>query len=327
MAESNGEKKGWQDWPGLLKWSLQYQDGTSPSEASKEMDEEKRKWLEEALAAAAPGEVGGMKEDLKIICSDCGKCFEKTLSDEELELKEAAVERIHDVVDNLDNAKDLIPLGGFEPLLELLECQYPSLVGHIASLLAVAVQNHPACQQHCHEVGALNHVLSAFDQMKNQGTRAKLMSFLSSLVRGGSPVFAPFIQAGGVSTLMAVLSDPESSDRLLSRTLFLLSCLTREYPKVLLSKWEKTAVPELLCLLKEKKGDWSLVESIFGFLSQLSSDQDTWIACGGADAKGDLVPFLLSTRQEIAKLSKEDQDPLFDLIEALNAVTRNVLKK
>ena len=322
MAE---EKKGWQDWPGLLKWSLQFQDGTAPSPKC-EMDEEKRKWLEDALAAAGEGEVGGMKQDLKIICHDCGKCFEETLTEEELEAKEMAVERIRDVVDNLDNAKDLIPLGGFEPLLELLECAYPSLVGSIASLLAVAVQNHPACQQHCHEVGALGHIIAAFET-KNQGTRAKLMSFLSSLVRGASPVFPPFIEGGGVKMLVSILSDAESSDRLLSRTLFLLSCLTREHPKVMHPRWEKGLVSELLCLIQQKDGDWTLLESICGFLSLISSDSGAWERSGGVEVKGDLLSLLMGKRREISQLSEEDKDPLFELIESLNAIARNMMKK
>ena len=322
MAE---EKKGWQDWPGLLKWSLQFQDGTSPS-PNVEMDEEKRKWLEEALAAAGEGEVGCMKQDLQIVCHDCGKCFEETLTEEELEAKEMAVERIHDVVDNLDNAKDLIPLGGFEPLLEMLECAYPTLIGSIASLLAVAVQNHPACQQHCHEVGALTHVISSFDQTKHQGTRAKLMSFLSSLIRGGSPVFPPFIEGGGVKTLVGVLSDGESSDRLLSRTLFLLSSLTREYPNVMHPRWEKGLISELVCLVQQKQEDWNMLESIFSFLSLLTSDKGAWERSGGGEVKGEVVGLVMGKHKEISKLSKEDKEPLLELIDYLNTIARNVMK-
>jgi len=36
------------DWNGLFKWSMDYQDGTKPSQF-KEMSKEDRKWLEEAL--------------------------------------------------------------------------------------------------------------------------------------------------------------------------------------------------------------------------------------------------------------------------------------
>ena len=36
------------DWKGLFEWSMQYQDGTKPSEF-KQMSEEDRKWLTEAL--------------------------------------------------------------------------------------------------------------------------------------------------------------------------------------------------------------------------------------------------------------------------------------
>ena len=36
------------DWNGLFKWSMDYQDGTKPSQF-KEMSKEDRKWLEDAL--------------------------------------------------------------------------------------------------------------------------------------------------------------------------------------------------------------------------------------------------------------------------------------
>ena len=38
------------DWNGLYKWSMQYQDGTKPSEF-KAMSKEDREWLEEAMKA------------------------------------------------------------------------------------------------------------------------------------------------------------------------------------------------------------------------------------------------------------------------------------
>ncbi len=38
------------DWQGLFKWSMQYQDGTHPSEF-KEMSQEDKIWLQEALKA------------------------------------------------------------------------------------------------------------------------------------------------------------------------------------------------------------------------------------------------------------------------------------
>ena len=51
------------DWPGLLKFSLTHSDGTSKSKFE-EMNEETKKWLEEALMHYSQAEVRRMTEIL-----------------------------------------------------------------------------------------------------------------------------------------------------------------------------------------------------------------------------------------------------------------------
>ena len=44
------------DWQGLLNWSLQYQDGTKPSQF-KQMSEEDRKFIEDAFESVVLNEM------------------------------------------------------------------------------------------------------------------------------------------------------------------------------------------------------------------------------------------------------------------------------
>ena len=54
------------DWAGLFKFSMQYHDGTTPSEF-KEMSEEDRKWLEEAMKQYTFNDTDRLKEVIETL--------------------------------------------------------------------------------------------------------------------------------------------------------------------------------------------------------------------------------------------------------------------
>ena len=49
------------DWNGLFKWSMEYNDGTNPSEF-KRMSDEDMKWLEEAMKSYTFNDADRLKE-------------------------------------------------------------------------------------------------------------------------------------------------------------------------------------------------------------------------------------------------------------------------
>ena len=69
------------DWPGLLKWSIEYQDGTIDKNLP-EMDPETRKWLKAAIENVTFNEVKRMGE----ILNELNKKDLKTKEDEEIRL-------------------------------------------------------------------------------------------------------------------------------------------------------------------------------------------------------------------------------------------------
>ena len=54
------------EWKGLLNWSMQYTDGTRPSEF-KQMDEETKNWLKEALDSMVVDQTKVMINGCKIL--------------------------------------------------------------------------------------------------------------------------------------------------------------------------------------------------------------------------------------------------------------------
>jgi len=54
------------DWAGLFKYTMQYQDGTAPSQF-KEMSAEDRKWLEDAMKQYTFNDTDRLKQVIDIL--------------------------------------------------------------------------------------------------------------------------------------------------------------------------------------------------------------------------------------------------------------------
>lgn len=57
---------------------------------------------------------------------------------------------------------DLIPLGGYPAIINMLDAHYPALVWRALNVLATTLQNNPVCQKYCmdqHLLGKLMHLL------------------------------------------------------------------------------------------------------------------------------------------------------------------------
>ena len=89
------------DWQGLLNWSLQYQDGTKPSQF-KQMSEEDRKFIEDAFESVVLNE---MKEIWKILDQ-----FKTREGDTEKEIEERVelIETLSNYIDGPENARNII---------------------------------------------------------------------------------------------------------------------------------------------------------------------------------------------------------------------------
>jgi len=312
---NEGEGRHWKDWPGLLKWSLQYQDGLHESEF-KEMDPERRKWLQESLQSISTSEVDVIIEKLKIIVTDAQLYFEDGMSEDEQKKREDALQAICDVVDNLDNAKDLIPLGGFEPILGLLNCNYHNFRKVAADVIAVSLQNHPDCQSYALKNGAVSALLLSFSTSSSSPqTLYSLFSAISSLVRGSSPAYPQFIEKGGIKFIISVLHDFQQDGKLVTKSIFLLSSLLRDHGELLGEVIESKTIETLIQIIQIQT-DWVSREPCLCLLSELSSERavvERYKAAG-------LLPILLAMRKEISQSGQEEKH--LEVVDYLNHITR-----
>jgi hypothetical protein len=320
MSDAPDSVRHWKDWPGLLKWSLQYQDGTQPSQFQ-EMDEERKRWLAEALKAMAQSEVDVMVAKLKVIVDKADGYFEGTFTAEEVVEREAALLDIRDLVDNMDNARDLIPLGGFEPILGLLRCKYASIRKAAADVIAVAVQNHPETQRFVLSKGSLPSLLLSLRDSEEAEESVSLLNTLSSLIRGDSPAFPVFMQLNGLADLLSTLSTQKENLRYLSKFFFLLCSLTRDHAEIIPAVANESLLRLLHENIESEKREWIFRELCLELLASLSSHP--------SPSHGDLyrpfMPTLMNVRKQFSSSPPETQDSFREVLEYLNQITRNIL--
>ena len=132
------------NWNAILKWSMAQQgDGTS-SEPAREISEEDRRWLLDAMASGFIDEIKRMKDI--IACISAG--IEATHDAEEIDARVELMEELTDRVSGVDNGGELHTLGGLEPLVRYVASSpHARLRAAAAEVLGTTVQNHPKAQE------------------------------------------------------------------------------------------------------------------------------------------------------------------------------------
>ena len=106
---------------GILRWTLEQQanisDGTTES---KTVTEEDRAWLREAMENMIDT-TDHLKECVDVLNSDQSGANPMEQDDAVRQIQENALDKLMDIIDNIDFARDLGVIGGMEPLLMLLK--------------------------------------------------------------------------------------------------------------------------------------------------------------------------------------------------------------
>uniref|UniRef100_A0A0G4I325 Nucleotide exchange factor Fes1 domain-containing protein n=1 Tax=Chromera velia CCMP2878 TaxID=1169474 RepID=A0A0G4I325_9ALVE len=281
------------DWPGLLKWSLKYNDGTGPG----------RRLTDEDMAFLQ----GAIQEAMKQVV-DSNQLIEqsvpKLLSPDPKE-RLAALGIIEKCMDQPDAPRNLEKLGALRPLIELLGDDIEDVVLMSLQILSLALQNNPQIQSAASQHGALE----ALDRLVvgealpppssaaagapkspaltappaaagpptsprqkfSQQVQLKALGALSGLIRHNTAAELLFVNRGGVAVLR--------------------SALTSEWWKV-----RQKAATLLRHLLHEKRVperqiDWRLVEVVAWMMAQRDVDSEG-IEYG--EVTGEMVRELLS---------------------------------
>ena len=233
---SSGGGDPWK-WLGLLKWSLEYVDGTSDSSDISPMSEEDKKFLETVMREGIVDEGKRMKS----ILDDLAKAMEyyqsKSLGTSKQEnppISEAALEdllqELRDIVEQIDYARAFCSLKGIEFLIGCVTqgtAVPESIQTMCMGILATLCQNNPPVQKELLEMGAIKTLSDVFFlDTTSQNLKARTMQAISSMVRNhqlAETVFCNLDQAE--SLIMAGLDPVTASQNLKTRTIFFLRAL------------------------------------------------------------------------------------------------------
>eukprot|EP00117_Sycon_ciliatum_P050336 scpid82255/ scgid2637/ Hsp70-binding protein 1; Heat shock protein-binding protein 1; Hsp70-interacting protein 1 len=202
---------------GILRWSIEQQpaqqdENRTETAATGVMSEERREFLRSALAGMqnAPTEADMMKTNLAIVdrvTASIGEpsSLDNQVHEELVERGTEALEALCDMCENIDNANDMIPLGGFPVIEKAADATESSLQTAAFELLGNLFQNNPRCQQHGLECNVLSKCIHHLDCSQVVGVRVKALYATSCLVKDNHPAQAAFVEQDGYSALCRCL--------------------------------------------------------------------------------------------------------------------------
>ncbi|TMS15048.1 Hsp70-binding protein 1 [Larimichthys crocea] len=237
MAENNQNRRYPQNLQGVLQLAMDAGSAAEGPAPVEPMSEERKTWLREALAEVAKGqmdEVEQMKQCLAVLCkeetSEREREGEEEMDEEDEDERESAFEVLSELCENLDNARDLMILGGLELCLSKYLCHAQSgLRWHAAELIASCAQNMPQVQVHLLSIGALPKLLQLTDSDPHPTVRVKALYAVSCLVREQEAGLQAFLTHDGFSVLMRGMQS--ENEKLRTKSAFLLLNLLTSHPE------------------------------------------------------------------------------------------------
>lgn len=207
------------DWPGLLKWSTKYHDGTSDISKFKQLSEEDRKFLEGAMEQA----FGQIEDPNKVMEEAVTQLRDDSRTNESVL---TALEVIDRCCDDPDCARNCERLGAVQAILDMLkESSEKGFLGaeaevcrRSAEILALLCANNPVIQQAAAKRGAVELLTTVVTSEAASASgassepRLKCLRALSAVVRGEESLETAFIEKhDGVALLVSALKPGETS--------------------------------------------------------------------------------------------------------------------
>jgi len=145
-----------------------------------------------------------------------------------LQEQERLLDELLDLVESIDQAKDLSTIGGFSTLLSLLHSPYPSVQSRAAEVAATCVQNNPAVQEAFMDGGIMPALWSLLDSNEIL-SRIKALLAISCMIRGHSPALSWFKHHDGGQKILIIAEDAQDP-RLQRKCLQLLDYMLSSLP-------------------------------------------------------------------------------------------------
>ncbi|KAM5441002.1 hsp70 nucleotide exchange factor fes1 [Microsporum ferrugineum] len=164
----------------LLKWSIEntpaaggQANGTEPAATRQPIDAEAL----QRLLANTPSDAELMKTAMAVVRS----------SESTLENKLIAFDNFEQLVENLDNANNMDPLGLWPPLVETLKDEEAEIRKMAAWCVGTAVQNNEKSQEKALEAKAIPELIRMAREDSDVSVRRKAIYAISSCVRNYQP--------------------------------------------------------------------------------------------------------------------------------------------
>ncbi|XP_075942353.1 hsp70-binding protein 1 [Anarhichas minor] len=318
MAEDKPTRKYPQNLQGVLLLAVDAGSTTEGPDPVQPMSEERKIWLRGALSEVCKGqmdEVEQIKQCLDILRQEGVSEMEREVEDERDEdVREKAFEVMSELCENLDNARDLMTLGG----LDLCISQYLShaqsgLRWRAAQLIASCAQNMPEVQVHLYGLGALAKLLQLTDSDPHPTVRVKALYAVSCLIREQETGLQEFLSHDGISVLMrGMQSDIE---KLRAKSAFLLLNLLTSHPEQKDTAVSMGMVQQLVSVLRTPHSPFH--EHVLGALCCLVEDCPQ----GLKDCRDPALGLKELIRQQSRELQgKEESEEELDFWERLRVI-------
>ncbi|XP_038138160.1 hsp70-binding protein 1 [Cyprinodon tularosa] len=276
MSEQNRNRRYPQNLQGVLQLAVEAGSAAEGPAPVEPMSEERKTWLREALSDICKGqmdEVEQMKQSLAVLQKDEPKGSEpdgeKDREEEEEDERESAFEVLSELCENLDNARDLMVLGGLELCVSRYLLHVKSgLRWRAAQLLASCAQNMPQVQEYLLKMDVLPKLLQLTDSDPNPTVRVKALYAVSCLVREQEAGLQVFVANDGFSVLMRGMQS--ENEKVRTKSAFLLLNLLTSNPEHKETVVSMGMVQQLVSVLRTPHS--SFHEHVLGALCCLVED-------------------------------------------------------
>ncbi|XP_051988472.1 hsp70-binding protein 1-like [Xyrauchen texanus] len=233
MAEGRGNRRHPSNLQGVLQMAVEAGSASEGPAQPEPMTQERMEFLRGALAEVCKGqmdEVEQMKQCLEVLTRDKSRQSGSEEEDDEEDEREEALEMLSELCENLDNARDLMKLGGLDLCLSRCLCHSEAGIRwRAAQLIASCAQNMPEVQCYLLNQRALLTLLQLADHDANSTVRVKALYAVSCLVREQEAGLLDFLSHDGFSVLMRGMQS--DSDKLRTKSAFLLLNLLTSHPE------------------------------------------------------------------------------------------------
>lgn len=197
----------------------------TPADASSSGRTASRGLSDERLAELKElqGELDSLPDGMELmrVAMDGALDVNRTL---DVDARVASLLVLQELVEDIDNSRDLMVAGGFQKVLGLLQSDEPRIQSHALWVLGTAAQNVEELQRHlCVEVEAMGPILRLLVASSSAEVRGKALYASSALVRAHPAGQRQFEETGGVSALVEVLATEDPLGKLSRKAVVMLT--------------------------------------------------------------------------------------------------------